>query len=85
MIDLSGKKLKQRKQDIQTEYTPPSQPRQKTFEFSEAFWIAWDDLIPSMESAWKQAKWKSKYNMIRIVQSEMKKYRRSIKKNDSKK
>jgi len=41
------------------------------FQFSKAFWIAWDDILPSLESVFKQSKWKSKFNMIQILKNEI--------------
>lgn len=43
--------------------------------FSDVFWIAWDNLLPSMESAWKESKWKTKYDMVQILKNEIEKMR----------
>lgn len=45
--------------------------KEKNHQFSKAFWIAWDDILPSLESVFKQSKWKSKFNMIQILKNEI--------------
>ena len=82
--EQKNEQLNETKQSNKTEETSEKtevkSPEIKTksnfnLKFSEAFWIAWDDILPSLESVFRQSKWKSKFNMVQILKNEIEKVR----------